>query len=121
MVWVVIGVMALIAAIGTLIYYLDDVSAWLWSLWDRFMMFSGLGELLSPVKRPVITNRRGDNAASAADVTPTTRARTPATNKNAPTPNVTFKIVFTSSLLPSTHFLSLESMGHSPHYHPSYW
>jgi hypothetical protein len=48
-VWVVIGVMALIAAIGTLIYYLDDVSAWLWSLWDRFMMFSGLGELLSPV------------------------------------------------------------------------
>ena len=48
-VWVVIGVIALIAAIGTLIYYLDDVSAWLWSLWDRFMMFSGLGELLSPV------------------------------------------------------------------------
>lgn len=48
-VWVVLGVTALIAVLGTLIYYWEEVSTWLGVVWDNFLAFTGLGNLLLPI------------------------------------------------------------------------
>jgi hypothetical protein len=47
--WVVLGVMALVAVLGTLIYYWEEVSTWLGVVWDNFLAFTGLGNLLLPI------------------------------------------------------------------------
>ena len=47
--WVVLGVMALVAVLGTLIYYWEEVSTWLGVVWDNFLAFTGLGDLLLPI------------------------------------------------------------------------
>jgi len=49
MVWMVIGVIALISAIGALIYYWSDFTTWVGALWDKFMLFTGIGELFSSI------------------------------------------------------------------------
>jgi len=49
MVWMVIGVIGLISAIGALIYYWSDFTTWVGVLWDKFMLFTGIGELFSSI------------------------------------------------------------------------
>jgi len=49
MTWMVIGVIALISAIGALIYYWSDFATWVGVLWDKFMLFTGIGQLFASV------------------------------------------------------------------------
>lgn len=39
--WIVVGVIALIAAVVALIYYWEDITAWVGKLWDKFTGFVG--------------------------------------------------------------------------------